>query len=44
MDYEVRFMEVGSRRAAVVAAATTWQDFPALRDRIGQAPDEAQGV
>lgn len=30
MDYEVSLADVGSRRTAVVAATTTWQDFPAL--------------
>lgn len=30
MDYEVSLAEVGSRRTAVIAATTTWQDFPAL--------------
>jgi hypothetical protein len=30
MDYEVSLTEVESRPAAVVAAATTWQEFPAL--------------
>jgi hypothetical protein len=29
MDYEVSLTEVESRRTAVVAAATTWQEFPA---------------
>ena len=30
MDYEVSLAEVESRRTAVVAAATTWQEFPRL--------------
>jgi hypothetical protein len=30
MDYEVSRTDAGSRRTAVVAATTTWQDFPAL--------------
>ena len=30
MDYEVSLIEVESRPTAVVAAATTWPDFPAL--------------
>jgi hypothetical protein len=34
MDYEVSRTDVGSRRTAVVAATTTWQDFPALWGRL----------
>ena len=30
MAYEVNLTEVESRRTAVVAGTTTWQDFPAL--------------
>ncbi|MFY9933063.1 MAG: GyrI-like domain-containing protein [Streptosporangiaceae bacterium] len=30
MDYEVSLAEVGSSRTAVVAARTTWREFPAL--------------
>jgi hypothetical protein len=30
VDYEVKLAQVESRRTALVAAATTWQDFPAL--------------
>jgi len=30
MDYEVSRIDVESRRTAVVAATTTWQEFPAL--------------
>ena len=30
MGYEVSLIEAGSRRTAVVAATTTWQDFPTL--------------
>jgi len=30
MDYDVSLTDAGSRRTAVVAATTTWQDFPAL--------------
>ncbi len=30
VDYEVSLTQVGSRRTAVVAARTSWQDFPAL--------------
>jgi effector-binding domain-containing protein len=30
VDYEVKLAQVESRRTAVVAAATTWQEFPAL--------------
>jgi effector-binding domain-containing protein len=30
VDYEVKLAQVESRRTAVVAATTTWQDFPAL--------------
>jgi len=30
VDYEVSRTDVESRRTAVVAATTTWQDFPAL--------------
>jgi effector-binding domain-containing protein len=30
MDYEVRLTDVESRRTAVVAATTTWLEFPAL--------------
>jgi effector-binding domain-containing protein len=30
VDYEVSITEVGSRQTAVVAATTTWRDFPAL--------------
>ena len=34
VDHEVRLTEVGSRRTAVVAARTTWQDFPALWGKL----------
>jgi effector-binding domain-containing protein len=37
VDYQVSLTEVESRRTAVVAARTTWQDFPAL---WGQLLDE----
>jgi effector-binding domain-containing protein len=30
MDYQVGIVETGSRPTAVVAATTTWQEFPAL--------------
>jgi hypothetical protein len=30
MDYETSLADVASRRTAVVAAATTWQEFPRL--------------
>jgi hypothetical protein len=30
MDYEVSLTDVESHRTVVVAATTTWQDFPAL--------------
>jgi len=30
MDYEVSLTDVESRPTAVVAATTTWQEFPAL--------------
>jgi hypothetical protein len=30
MDYEVSLTDVVSRRTAVVAATTTWQQFPTL--------------
>lgn len=30
MDYEVSLAEVGSSQTAVVAARTTWREFPAL--------------
>jgi effector-binding domain-containing protein len=30
MDYQVSIVEAGSRPTAVVAATTTWQEFPAL--------------
>jgi len=30
MDYEVTVADVPARRAAVIAAATTWQEFPTL--------------
>ncbi len=30
MAYEVSLIEAGSRRTAVVAATTTWQEFPSL--------------
>lgn len=34
VDYEVGLAEVEPRRTAVVAAATTWQEFPALWGRL----------
>jgi effector-binding domain-containing protein len=34
VDYEVGLIEAESRPTAVVAAATTWQDFPALWGRL----------
>jgi effector-binding domain-containing protein len=30
MDYQVSLAEIASRPTAVIAATTTWQDFPAL--------------
>ncbi|HTR90345.1 MAG TPA: hypothetical protein VMI73_01235 [Trebonia sp.] len=36
MDYEVSLTDVTSRPTAVVAAATTWQEFPARE--IDRAP------
>ena len=37
VDYETSLVDVASHRTAVVAAATTWQEFPAL---WGQLLDE----
>jgi hypothetical protein len=34
MDYGVRLTEAEARPTAVVAAATTWPDFPALWGRL----------
>lgn len=34
MDYEVSLAEVGPRRTAVVAATTTWPEFPRLWGRL----------
>jgi effector-binding domain-containing protein len=34
MDYEVTVTEVDARRTAVVAASTTWPDFPGLWGRL----------
>jgi effector-binding domain-containing protein len=34
VDYEVSLIEAESRSTAVIAAATTWQEFPALWGRL----------